>query len=398
MMIRSDHVHVRPQAGHFRADTDETRLHTDRLMTQVRPFTSSDIPPVADLFLKVFGKDAQYPLSRDEVARSLADVFLDHPWRHEPLTSYVCETSRGTIAGFLGVTPRRMRFKGRSILVVVIAHHMVDPVERGSHLGLHLLRSLLAGPQDLTLTDGATDQGMKIWTRLGGMVAVLPSMTWLRPLRPAALAAAAVRSKYPMLAPCTAAARPCASVIDSVLVRRGPHRFRRPRSASEAEASDLDPAAILTGITELSEDNGLRPDYDSRAIEWLVARAGGLVAPGALQKAVVRNGQGKMLGWYLYHLNPAGVSEVLQIVATRGAIGKVFNHLCYDAWTRGALGLGGRVDASLLETVGLNDCILACGNPWVVAHSRDTELLQNVCQGRAWFTRLDGEWCTSVRT
>jgi len=93
----------------------------------------------------------------------------------------------------------------------------------------------------------------------------------------------------------------------------------------------------------------------------------------------VRNGQGKMLGWYLYHLNLAGVSDVLQIVSTRRGIGEVFDHLCYDAWTRGALGLGGRVDGSLLETVGLNDCLLACGNPWFLAHSRNADLLESVC-------------------
>jgi len=159
-------------------------------MMQVRPFTSGDIPRVAELFLKVFGKGALHPLRRDEVARALGDVFLDHPWRHEPLTSFVCETPRGAIAGFLGVTPRRMRFKGRSILVAVSAHLMVDPDERASLSGVQLQQALFAGPQDLAITDGATDQGLAIWTGLGGRVAGLPSMTWLRPLRPAALAVA----------------------------------------------------------------------------------------------------------------------------------------------------------------------------------------------------------------
>jgi len=366
-------------------------------MTQVRSFASSDIPRVAELFLKVFGKGAHHPLTRDEVARSLADVFLDHPWRHEPLTSFVCETSRGAIAGFLGVTPRRMRFKGRSILMAVSAHLMVDPNERPSLSGVQLQQALFAGPQDLAITDGATDQGLAIWTGLGGTVAALPSMTWLRPLRPAALIAAAVRSKYRMLAPCTAAARPCTSLIDGFLARRGPHRLRCERPATDGAA--LSANALLAEIAERPEDDiDLMPEYDSRAIGWLLARADHLVAPGALQKGVVRNRQGKMLGWYLYHLNLTGVSDVLQVVSTKRGMGEVFDHLCHDAWSRGALGLTGRVDAWMLETVGFKDCILSCGNPWVLAHARDADLLECVCQGRAWFTRLEGEWCTSVRT
>jgi hypothetical protein len=333
-------------------------------------------------------------MTHADVARCIVEIFVDHPWQHEPITSFVCE-ARGALVGFLGVTPRRMRFMGRSILVAVSAHLMVSPDERASLAGVQLQQALFAGPQDLALTDGATDQGLAIWTGLGGRIVPVPSLSWLLPLRPSAFMAATVRARFPLLAPGAAVVGWCAPFADRLLARKWPSRFQfRPPSMA---ATALNTDTILSNSTRLADEEILRPEYDTRSMSWLLARASRLAAAGALQARVAHSAAGKPIGWYIYYLNRTGISEVLQIVARRGVITDVFDQLCYDAWDRGALALQGKADADLLETLGLRRCFLACGNPWVLAHAKDPELLDAVCQGRAHIARLDGEWCTSVR-
>jgi hypothetical protein len=364
-------------------------------MNRVRPLVQSDILQVAQLFLKVYPNGAGHHFTLGEVTRNLSDVFLNHPWRHECLTSLVCEASERKVIGFLGVTPRRMRFKGRPILVAVGAHLMVDPDARTSLAGLHLQREFLAGPQDLSFNDCTTDEGLAVWTSLGGAMATTSSVSWLRALRPAALAASIFLSKYRLLAPLRQVAKACSPLMDASLARHWPHRFRL--GASRMVATALDTDTVLNGIFRLLASEPVCPEYDATTMKWLLARAHRISAPGTLQKAAFQNGAKEILGWYLYYLKPGGVSEVLQIIAKKNTIGDVFDHLCYDAWSRGAVALSGRVESALVETLGLNKCVLTCGNPWVVAHARDRALLHAVCQGGASLTRLDGEWCTSVR-
>ena len=119
--------------------------------------------------------------------RYFRDVFLacNGP---SALTSLVYER-KGDIRGFLGVTPRLMRFKGPPILAAVCSQFVVDPEERGL-AGLQMLKTCFAGPQDLSIADEAGDNARKMWEWCGGS-AVLPySIHWVRPFQPAQAALA----------------------------------------------------------------------------------------------------------------------------------------------------------------------------------------------------------------
>ncbi len=64
-----------------------------------------------------------------------------------------------------------------------------------NHAGIvavRLARAFLEGPQDLSISDEASDVARKIWEGLGGTTALLRSLHWTRPLRPATLAVATV--------------------------------------------------------------------------------------------------------------------------------------------------------------------------------------------------------------
>jgi hypothetical protein len=51
-------------------------------------------------------------------------------------------------------------------------------------VGALLLRHYLGGPQEVTITDGATVEVREIWERLGGTTALLQSFSWTRFYRP----------------------------------------------------------------------------------------------------------------------------------------------------------------------------------------------------------------------
>src|SRR5262245_15937026 len=89
------------------------------------------------------------------------EILLANPWRDLGLPSWVAEED-GRMAGFAGVLPRRMAFRGRSIRVAVGCQFMVDPGRRHGLTAVQLARAALSGPQDLFIADGANDLSRQV--------------------------------------------------------------------------------------------------------------------------------------------------------------------------------------------------------------------------------------------
>ena len=110
---------------------------------------------------------------------------LDQPWADPEIPSLVYEAGDGRLAGFIGSHVRCMSFDGRPIRMGVAGQLVSDPDQRHLAVGALLMRQYLSGPQDLTITDGATDVVHEIWVRLGGHALQPQSVVWTRLLRPA---------------------------------------------------------------------------------------------------------------------------------------------------------------------------------------------------------------------
>src|SRR5262245_60405106 len=153
----------------------------------IRPFLREDIPQVADMFQRLLlGDAAPFRMLPSEALPAYFDeIFFNNPWYDEMIPSLVYQESDGRIIGFLGVVPRQMIFLDRPIRVAVSFHYMVEPDSRSSMAGVKLLRAFFAGPQDLSLTDGAGQVGRRIWEGVGGATAWAYSLLWTRILRPA---------------------------------------------------------------------------------------------------------------------------------------------------------------------------------------------------------------------
>ncbi|MGH8064334.1 MAG: hypothetical protein ACRERE_03675 [Candidatus Entotheonellia bacterium] len=161
--------------------------------------------------------------------------------------------------------------------------------------------------------------------------------------------------------------------------------------ATSASQEELSLKIFLHHLPEVSHGMALRPIYDEASLEWLFAILARKEALGSFRKVVVRNAEHEVLGWYLYYLNPGGVSEVVQIAGRATAIGDIFDHLCYDAWRQGALALAGQNDPGHMHEISRKFCIFTQAGCWLLVHSWHPELLEALHRSNMFLTRLESE-------
>src|SRR5258705_991442 len=130
------------------------------------------------------------------------------------------------MAGFAGVVPRRMAFRGRQICVAVGCQFMVDPNRRHGLTALQLARAALSGPQDLFIADGANDFSRQILTGLVGTTPLLYNLHWTRPLRPSRYALSLLEERVALPRALTMSSRSLVALVDALaalLSTNAPH-------------------------------------------------------------------------------------------------------------------------------------------------------------------------------
>jgi GNAT acetyltransferase-like protein len=355
-------------------------------MGRTRPLTEDDVRGISELHRAVFGSNNGH--FRGDLAAYLGEILCGHPWIDASMPSLVRE-EEGRIVGCLGVMPRRMSIGGRPVRAAVSHTFMVEPSSRGTLAGLELARTFLSGSQDLSLAEGG-DRSRRLLEGLGGATALLYSLHWTRPLRPSryALSFLKRRGLAPLL---SAALKPLCYAADTVISWIHPEPLRPPPAGISAQ--DLSCRALLETLPEVSGRRGLRPDYDTESLRWLLAFLGRKRGRGALQTIAVRDGCREIIGWYLYYLKPGGISEVVQIAAREGRFGTILDHLLDHAWRRGAIAVSGQIEPLELQTFWSRSCVFHHdGASWVLVHSRRQDVLQAIHRGDAFLTRLEGEW------
>jgi hypothetical protein len=354
-------------------------------MPTLRTLTEPDIPAVATLFGRVYPEHRWS--SRAACEAYFHETLFGNPWRELELPSWIAEEG-GRITGLCAVLPRAMRLAERPIRVAVNCQFMVDPDQRHGITALQLMKACISGPQDLTLADGATDQARRMWTALGGNASLLYSLHWTRLVRPVRyLLSRRNGAASPALALAT---RPFSAVADALAARLPPNRFFG--EAVELVETTLDPATMLDHMSEALRSYALRPTYDAGSLSWLLEQAARKTRHGALRARAVRNGAGRLVGWYLYYLNAGGASEVVQLVAINGFYDSVLRRLLVDAWRGGAAAVRGRFDPPYAQELADRHCWSRTDGTWTLVHSRAPDIMAAVHQGTAFLSRLEGEW------
>ena len=352
----------------------------------VRPFEPADLPAVVRLHRRTF---ASRRMTTVELERFLTDVFCRHPWIDDACPSLVFESRPGQVTGCLGVMPRPMTFRGRQVTVAVSHHFMVEPDERSTLAAMQLLRRFLEGPQQLSLAEG-NEPSRRMWEALHATTVASYSLHWIRPLRPAAFVASAMRRRAgwrvaaPLLHPLTMAA----DLVTSRIVRPVP-----PRTTSVLEP--LTPMQFASAIDKSRGTRSLWPRYDASTAGWLLSVLESRRSSGDLQAMVVRTDRGAIAGWFLYYLRRDAAGEVVQIGGSDRALGDVLAHLISHASSHGAVALTGRFEPRLLTACAAAGCWMRAGRSWMLLHgSRD--LLDAVECGDAFLSPLEGEWWMSA--
>ncbi|HYG56049.1 MAG TPA: GNAT family N-acetyltransferase [Burkholderiales bacterium] len=351
----------------------------------IRPFEPSDSPAVASLFPRAF------PTSTWESPAALAaymeEMFLGNPWLDRELPSWVCLDGE-RLVGFIGVMRRDMLFGSRPVRVALLTQLMIEPEKRLGVAAAQLVRKALAGPQDLTISDGATDTARRMWERLGGSTSTLYTLQWRKLLRPVQYGLGLVLERAGRTA--AALAGPLGAPV-AALADRYAARQMKLHDIDRFEDEALTPALLLEAARLVTARSRLRPDYDARSLDWLLAQARRKRRYGELQGRLLRERNGSIAGWYLYYLN-RGTSKVLQMGAREGAERGVLEHLFHHAWRGGATVVEGRMEPRFSDALGRLRCLFLSPGMYTLFHARDPELLSTLARGEAFFSRLDGEW------
>lgn len=361
----------------------------------IRPFVESDILQVAALHNKIWKLEPTLSAAlMKEYQNYFSGVFLRQPWGDGPLCSLVHEETDGRITGFMGSVPRRLHLNGTHLQMRIASQFFVDPGRRG-FAGIQLARSFMEGPQDISFTDEANASARLIWERLGATVCSFSSLRWIAVLRPCRFALLALR-KYGLGMTPIRAMSPLAAVVDSAVSRlpKFPTRPATPRLSGE----ELECDTLVECLQELSRRKVLQPVYDAWTVRWLLDRAAFLQSSGKLQKVLIRSRSGEVAGWYVYYLNPHGISDVVSLHARDQFAHDVVEHLFHHAWHRGATVLLGRPETALMRALSDKQCLFySSRRQWMLVHSKQSDLLHAFASGEVCFPRLEGEWCLHFR-
>jgi hypothetical protein len=359
-------------------------------MSDIRACTADDIPAVARMFQKAFRDPAKAaPRSLESY---LHELFLEHPWRDPQLASRVYIDPNGSVRGFIGVLPVRMSFHGRPIRAAVASSLVVDNPAETPMAGARLLRSYLAGPQDLCVSETSNATAQNMWERTGGRPIAEYSMEWLRVLQPAGFALAMAKERISA----AKLLRPIASVADCVAARMAPGLVRPinvvPGHYSDADADD---EALLEQIPHFAAHYALRPDWDRTSLAWFLRHAARKGRHGELHRRIVYGRNKVPVGCYLYYGRPRHVAWVLQILALPEAVNAVVSNLIAHADQHGSVAVRGRTQPHLLDALLRNRCVLFQRSSTTV-YSTNADLLAAIRSGDAFIIGLAGEAWTRL--
>jgi hypothetical protein len=278
---------------------------------------------------------------------------------------------------------RRLSLDGHKRRLACSGQLVADPNYGKPGVGALLLRTYLAGPQDVTITDGATTEVRVMWEALGGHSLAAASIGWTLVLSPAVFGSVMAERRLGSSV-ALRVATPVAHAVDTLAGKA----LRPERPAGSAEL--LTPELLVEQLRSLGRTFRLLPAYEVDEAAWLFREVEAVSARGRLTRMLVRGEDGHALGWFVAYLRPDGISQVLQLAAPPRAAGMVLDHLVWQAAQAGSAAVSGRVEPHLLAELRERRCLLR-RTEWALVHG-DPALLSAMAYGEGLVTRLDGEW------
>jgi hypothetical protein len=358
-------------------------------MEEIRAFSEEHVRDVANLYLSAGrGEFRPAPPALEDAFR---ECFLGNPWV-SPEISPLVYMEKGKLVGFLGVIPRPMQFRGRAIRAATITVWLVDHKLHRGLAGMKLLRHLLNGPQDFSITDGAGNETSTIYTALGARVSPVYSFNWVRTLRPFQTVRGVFDRMGGVLAKLKGPSGVVTAPLDFLLSKLPVEALKRPKSACSSKL--VSAGELLECIQEAGGREALRPAYSMPSFGWLLSQAGKSEGHQGLRMATVHNPEGARCGWFVHYATPGHPSFVLQIGChRRRQFTDVLLALFEDAWEQGASAVKGQAIPQFLTPLTEQYCLFRQPYACVIGHSRDAEIMQAFQVADTALSRLDaGAW------
>ncbi|MEB2844736.1 hypothetical protein GAO09_01015 [Rhizobiales bacterium RZME27] len=354
--------------------------------TVIRDFEKGDIEGVAGMFQHTFrgvaGSGKAVPQS---LIASIEQSFFRHPWNEPDLHSKVAVDEAGRVCGFIGVTPARLEFEGRSLLAAFAGSMMVDDPKANPLIGARLLRAFLAGPQDISLTETANHTALGMWQKLGHPLDPAYSLNWMCVLRPASTAVQLMERRV------TAARliRPVGRIADrSIAVLRRPSFGNG--EARRLEFRDVTAGEFGQALLALKDVYPMRPQWDAGNIDWFIRQAEQKRSFGYPEWRVAYGPDGRPAAAYVYFAKAGGIGWVLQALSMPARTGEMVEDMFAHAYNYGCASVRGAAHPWLTPAL-LQRKAVFLGRSFYVAHAKDKSLLEPIKAGQALISGIAGE-------
>jgi len=358
-------------------------------MPGIRPFVKADTTSVADLISKVLHerKGPTPPSLPDH----LSQLFLENPWVQEDIPSHVYEDSQNKLVGFFGILPRRMTLQGKTVRLAFGSNFVVDPESRSSMAAVQLIRAFMKGPQDVSITDSANESSRQMLRSLGFKISPIYSLIWARPLQPLryGLLGAARLKKKGSIARLSSVVSPFAGLLDSAATKLSASPFYHAHLTTVEE--DATPDAIVQALSTIPGKNWLLPEYSAESLNWILQFIQKRNAYGPLIKKLIRNQDGKLIGWYIFGKSDGKIGDVLQLGTEASSAKLVLNHLFRDAYKEGLVGLHGRMEPQFMDEMSRSASFFLRQGSWTLLNSKNPEYAEPFLTGNNFFSKLEGE-------
>lgn len=352
----------------------------------ISPLRIDDILAVVSLSRKYF------PRSRESfihtLTKRMAELYFKDGKLLPNVSPLVSRSANGDVNGFLGAITKQFRYRDRMITVANCHHLMATEEARNQLIPLRLLQHFLAGPQDISFSDGSTDSTRQLWKRLGGESVTGESIYYKIPLRPVSFAAGHLLKQHQTRM--GNGIRSIAAWSDSIAGRlRIPLFYRKEETGIDFVPLNKEIMAIL--LEKMKSFYLLFPQYDLSDIERLFRLLEGETRYGTLHKFALLDADDQTIGWFIYYAQKKGVCEVIQAVSIPGKESELFDSMAWHAFTMGGVELSGRLMPSQLQTQFTTKALSIPARMWTLMKSSDVELKYIIQSGNTFMTRLEGD-------
>lgn len=357
----------------------------------IRTMRHDDLDAVAELHALAFGRRD----NSSQDIRSFYDVLLGRclrvPGGEPPSVVAECD---GMVVGMVIGAPVRALLDGESVTGTAGSLLATRPGHRTPSLSRRLVDELCDRSGTFLVADRVNRDGRRAAERSGLRFYPQYSLRWAMVLSPGRAVAAGILNRRTTVHP---AVRRLMERVGGLADRAVTSTVRGIQGAPAARGSLRPRALTVRDLVEqgpgVLRDYRLTPDFsttDTVAMSWKWLEQ--LRPEGRHVRTAVCRPDGEMVGWFVLHIWPTGVAEVVQLAARPEHDARVITALVHSADESGVVSLHGSVPPALILALGEAGAGFHTRSSATGIFSHDPAVHEAFESRTAYLTGLEGEY------